>query len=153
MPKFLLIEYTCGWRSALPVHSISSSPSFVPVWALAGTLWDRCKCSSSYSQQLALSAPRSRSSHSGCPKMTGSWTTYHLRGGERKGWRNKDKVMGPLIRWWFFKEKSAMGQVMIRSSWLPYSCFLLGSFKWQQYPHTTAWMTLFKYSKQFETLY
>lgn len=113
------------------------SPSFAPAWALAGTWWDRCRCSSSCSQRLALSAPHSRSSHSVCPKKTGSWRTYHLGGGERKGWRNKNTMMGPLIRWYIcrVKEKTAVGQVIIKSSWLPYSCFLLGAFK--QKTHTT----------------
>lgn len=111
--RTILPVKTCQMNSCGTVQpvwrSITSSPSFVPAWALAGTWWDRCKCSSSYSQQLAPSAPHSHSSRSGCPKKTGSWTTYHLGGGERKGCGDESTVMGPEIRWSMhrFKQKAA----------------------------------------------
>lgn len=79
--------------SQLP--AIASSPSFVPAWAPAGTLWDRCRCSSSCSRQSAPSAPRSHSSRSGCPKRTGSWTTWCLgEMGGGGGWRSRKRVEG-----------------------------------------------------------
>jgi len=74
-------QFLAGKNSVFLVLSTSSSPSFVPAWALAGIWWDQYKCSSSSSQQLVPSARHSHSAHSECPKKTGSWTTYNLRGG------------------------------------------------------------------------
>lgn len=112
----------------LLIRSMSSSPSFVPAWVLAGTWWDRCKCSSSCSLQLAPSAPRSRSSHLGGPKKTGSWKTYHLRGGERKGWRDESTVMGPTDKMIHTQAQRAGSSGPSHNERLMTSLFLLPSW-------------------------
>lgn len=124
----------------------TSSPSFAPAWALAGTWWDRCRCSSSYSRQSAPSDPRSHSSRSGRPEKPGSSTTYHTEGGERKGWREENTVMGAEIRQGWIKVPKEVNSRPSPNEKLLTSLFLLPSRGNYHHPHEAAAVTLVIYS-------